>query len=264
MDLHHSHSLSTTTGIRTTRRTALRGLTASGLAAGLLGAVGLRGNTPVARAAQAGTPSAALSWRLAGTAMEACNCTVTCPCNFGSDPSVIPCTVVIAWHFTDGQYGDTLLQDLNLVGYAQIPGNAFEGNWTMGVYLDERADAMQAEALGTIFSGQAGGWPAVLSALIATPLPPKQVPITFEVADDNVRVSVPDLLEVATERVPNPLPGGAPLDLKVGNLAVPFYTGTTGIADVRQSTTLKLTDPNLSFEYSGRSSLIGTFEYRGP
>jgi hypothetical protein len=83
-------------------------------------------------------------------------------------------------------------------------------------------------------------------------------------ADDNVRVSVPDLLEVATERVPNPLPGGAPLDLKVGNLAVPFYTGTTGTADVRQSTTLKLTDPNLSFELSGRSSLIGTFEYRGP
>jgi hypothetical protein len=172
--------------------------------------------------------------------------------------------VVIAWHFADGQYGDTLLQDLNLVAYAQIPGNAFEGNWTMGVYLDERADANQAEALGTIFSGQAGGWPAVLSALIATPLPPKQVPITFEIADDNVRVTVPDLLEVATERVPNPLPGGAPLDLKVGNLAVPFYTGTTGTADVRQSTTLKLTDPNLSFELSGRSSLIGTFEYRGP
>jgi hypothetical protein len=129
------------------------------------------------------------------------------------------------------------------------------------VYLDERADADQAEALGAIFSGQAGGWPAVLSPLIATALPPKQVPITIELADDDVRISVPELLEVATERVPNPLPGAPPLDLKVSNLAVPFYTGTI---DVRRSTTLKLTDPDLSFEYSGRSSLIGTFEYSGP
>jgi hypothetical protein len=175
----------------------------------------------------------------------------------------MPCRVILAWHFTDGQYGDTPLRDLNLVAYAEIPGNAFEGNWTMGVYLDERADAPQAAALGTIFSGQAGGWPAVLSGLITTPLPPKQVPITFVLADDNVRVSVPELLEVATERAPNPL-SGAPADLKVSNLVVPFYTGTTGTADVRRSTTLKLTDPNLSFEAPGRSSLIGTFDYRGP
>ena len=147
------------------------------------------------------------------------------------------------------------------MAYFQIPGYAFAGGWTLGVYLDERADADQAEALGAIFSGQAGGWPAVLSPLIATPLPPKQVPITMELAEDNVRVSVPQLLEVATERVPNPLPGGPPLDLKVGNLAVPFYTGTV---DVRRSITLKLTDPELSFEYSGRSSLIGSFEYSGP
>ena len=204
------------------------------------------------------------SWRLAGTVMEACNCAVTCPCNFGSDPTVMPCGVILAWQFTDGQYGDTPLRDLNLVAYAEIPGNAFEGDWTMGVYLDERADASQAEALGAIFSGQAGGWPAVLSGLIATPLPPEAGPDHIEIADDNVRVSVPDLLEVATERVPNPLPGQPPLDLKVSNLAVPFYTGTTGTAEVRRSTMLKLTDPNLSFEAPGRSSLLGTFEYRGP
>ena len=134
----------------------------------------------------------------------------------------------------------------------------------MGVYLDERAGSDQAEALDAIFSGQAGGWPAVLSALIAKPLPPKQVPIEMTFEDDNVQVFVPELLEVATERVPNPLPGGPPLDLKVSNLAVPFYTENNRTADVRRSTTLKLTDPNMSVEYPGRSSLIGAFEYRGP
>lgn len=53
MDLQAPRFLPTSSRSRTSRRTALRGLTAGGLAAGLLGAVGLRGNTPATRAAQA-------------------------------------------------------------------------------------------------------------------------------------------------------------------------------------------------------------------
>jgi hypothetical protein len=259
MDIHHDAARPRSPFVHTTRRTAIRGLTAGGLAAALLGAVRLRG-IEAAPAGQESTPNAS-TWRLSGDAMEACRCAVTCPCNFGSDPTELPCGAIIGWKIQDGQYGETQLRDLNVVAYLQIPGNAFQGGWTLGFYFDERADPEQMEALGAIFSGQAGGWPAVLGPLVATPLPPKQVPIEIEFVDENVRVSVPDLLEVATERVPNPLPGAPPLDLKVSNLAVPFYTGT---ADVRRSTTLKLSDPNLSFAYPGRSSLIGTFEYSGP
>jgi hypothetical protein len=142
-----------------------------------------------------------------------------------------------------------------------MPGNAFQGGWTAGLYLDQRANQQQAEALTSIFSGQAGGWPALLSSLIANSLVPKQVPIQFETVNGEHRITVPGLLEVGTERVPNPLPGQPPLDPKVSDLAVPFYTGTAG---VRRSRMLKLTDPNLSFDYSGRSSLIGQFDYRGP
>ena len=112
-----------------------------------------------------------------------------------------------------------------MVFYARMPGNIFQGNWTAGLYLDERANQQQAEALGSIYSGQAGGWPAVLSALIANPLAPKQVPIQFETVDGEHRITVPGLLEVGTEQMPNPLPGQPPLDPKVADLAVPFYTG---------------------------------------
>jgi hypothetical protein len=132
---------------------------------------------------------------------------------------------------------------------------------TAGVYLDQRATPEQVQALGTIFTGQAGGWPAVVSGLIAHPLAPKQVPITFETGNGEFHITVPGLLEVGTEHVPNPFPGQAPLDPQIGDLAVPFYTGT---AHVRRARMLKLTDPHLNFEYSGRSSLIGQFDYRGP
>jgi hypothetical protein len=201
------------------------------------------------------------SWHIQGDILEACSCDTTCPCNFGSNPTQVPCEAVLGWRIQEGQYGNHRLDGMNVVLYVRIPGYIFAGDWTAGAYLDARATPEQLQALGAIFSGQAGGWPAVLSGLIAHHLEPKQVPITFETVNAEHRITVPGLLEVGSERVPNPMPGAPPLDPQVSGLAVPFHTGPTY---VRRATTLKLTDPHLGFEYSGRSSLIGQFEYRGP
>lgn len=201
------------------------------------------------------------SWHMQGYVMEACSCETTCPCNFASDPTRAPCEAVVCWHIQEGRFAQTALDNLNLVLYVSIPANMFAGGWTLGLYFDQRADAQQLEALGTIFSGKAGGWPAALTGLIARPLAPRQVPITYETANGEYRVSVPGLLEVETEKVPSPLPGQPALEPKVSNLAVPFYTGEVS---VRRSRTLKLTDPNMRFQYAGLSSLIGRFQYSGP
>jgi hypothetical protein len=201
------------------------------------------------------------SWRMRGDVMEACSCATTCPCNFGSDPTPLPCDVVIGWRIQEGNYGNTRLDGLSVVLYGRIPGNVFQGNWTVGVYLDQRASHPQAQALGDIFAGNAGGWPAMLSSLIGNLLTPKQVPIQFQTVDSEHSITIPGLLEVGSERVPNPLPGQPPLDPKVSNLAVPFYTGPVS---VRRSRTLRLSDPGMSFQYAGRSSLVGQFDYSGP
>ena len=176
-------------------------------------------------------------------------------------PTELPCGAVFAWRIETGNYGNIRLYGLNVVLYARIPGYIFDGGWTVGVYFDARASREQMEGLGAIFSGQAGGWPAALSGLIAKQLPPKQAPITYEIRNGDCDITVPGLLEIGTERVPNPMPGQPPLDPSVTGLAVPFYAGT---AAVRRSRILRLTDPEMSFEYSGRSSLIGKFEYTGP
>ena len=99
------------------------------------------------------------SWRMRGDVMEACSCVTTCPCNFGSDPTPLPCEVVIGWRIQNGNYGNTRLDGLSVVLYGRIPGKVFQGNWTVGVYLDQRASQPQAQALGDIFAGNAGGWP---------------------------------------------------------------------------------------------------------
>lgn len=202
----------------------------------------------------------AAAWRIRGNVMEACNCNVTCPCNFGGDPTQLPCEAILGFNIVEGNYGQTQLGNLNVVLTAVIPGNLMEGNWTMGAYIDQRANHQQMEALGTILSGQAGGWFAAVTALISNSLPPKQVPINFEPVSGGYRIVVPGLLEVGAEQIPDPM-SGEPLDTQVTGLSVPFYDGA---ASVRRSSVFKLTDSPLSFEHPGKSSLIGTFDYTGP
>jgi hypothetical protein len=161
------------------------------------------------------------SWRMRGDIPEAWNCNTTSPCNFGSDPTQVPCEAILGFRIQDGHYGNTRLDGLNFVLYFRIPGNAFQGGWTLGVYLDQQATQEQAHVLGTILSGQAGGWFAPFSGLIAHQLAPKQVPINFETVNGEHRITVPGLLEVQSEQVPNPMPGQPPLDPKVSDLAGP-------------------------------------------
>ncbi len=68
------------------------------------------------------------AWRVRGDVMEACNCTTTCPCNFGSDPTQGFCEAIVAWRIQEGLYGNTRLDGLNVVSYVRMPGNIFQGN----------------------------------------------------------------------------------------------------------------------------------------
>ena len=201
------------------------------------------------------------AWRLRGEILEVCSCNVTCPCNFGGEPTHSPCNAVWGLHIRDGNHGNTRLNDLNVVLYFRIPGKVMEGNWTLGACLDQRATQPQVEALGNILGGKAGGMFGALGGLIGKALPPKQAAIRFETVNGEHRVSVPGLIEAGSERIPNPMPDQPPMDTKVTGLMVPIFEGSSNI---RRSTAVKATDPNLGFEFSGRSSVTGQFDLKGP
>ena len=73
-----------------------------------------------------------------------------------------------------------------MVALGVFVGNIWGGETkaTMGIYMDERADEGQREALQMIFGGQAGGWPGDFAAVIGEVRGIEYVPITFEIADD--------------------------------------------------------------------------------
>jgi hypothetical protein len=125
-------------------------------------------------------------WRLAGDWFDICSCNIPCPCEFAQAPTGNVCRGLLAWHVRDGHFGEVRLDGFNLLALGTFEGNIWEGDaqLSMGLFIDERADERQRDALQTIFAGQAGGWPGALAAKIGEVRGIEFVPITFEVADD--------------------------------------------------------------------------------
>ena len=69
----------------------------------------------------------------------------------------------------------------------------------MAVYVDERADDRQREALGAVLSGEQGGPPEMLAGLVGEQLGVKFVPISFTSDRDRKRVEVPGIVEFEVE-----------------------------------------------------------------
>src|SRR5215210_3590372 len=109
---------------------------------------------------ESGEGDQAMAWRLEGTYIENCNCDVVCPCGasgFAAPADYDRCNAVLAWHIDSGEVDGTDVSDLSVVLVLDSPRQMSEGDWRVGMFMDDRASDEQAEKLGGIFSGQMGG-----------------------------------------------------------------------------------------------------------
>jgi hypothetical protein len=148
-------------------------------------------------------------WQIAGDYFENCNCDVVCPCLFSpnapltSMPTAGACEVAFGFHVDRGSYGDIPLDGLNVALAARTPGVMAEGNWSVALYLDERADEQQRQALQAIFTGSVGGPVAALAPLISTVLGVKTVPITFHKEGQRRSVEIKSVMQLAVHALPS-------------------------------------------------------------
>lgn len=148
-------------------------------------------------------------WQIAGDYFENCNCDVVCPCLFSpnapltSMPTAGACEVAFGFHVDRGSYGDIPLDGLNVALAARSPGVMAEGNWSVALYLDERADEQQRQALQAIFTGSVGGPVAALAPLISTVLGVKTVPITFHKEGQRRSVEIKSVMQLAVHALPS-------------------------------------------------------------
>jgi hypothetical protein len=210
-------------------------------------------------------------WHIAGDWFDVCNCDIPCPCEFAQPPTGNVCYGVLAYHIREGHYGDVPLTGLNLVLLGTFEGNIWTGqatNLKLGLFLDDRANARQQEALQMIFSGQAGGTPAWLSAIRGTPtremLGMEVVPIAFEVANDLAfwRAEVPGKVVARAEALTGPT---TPPGQRVQTLNPPgSEVGPGQVATWGKATTHRVEALGLKWEADGKSSKHIPFDWSGP
>ena len=131
-----------------------------------------------------------MAWNLKGNYVETCSCELMCPCNLSFDHGATYdfCRVTLVFDILEGEVEGTAIGGVKVALIADTPKVMTEGNWRLGVFIDEQASEAQAEKLVQVFSGQLGGPMGALAPLVGEMLGVERAPI--EVQDDGVRHSV--------------------------------------------------------------------------
>lgn len=206
-------------------------------------------------------------WHLKGDWFDVCRCSIPCPCTFAQPPTDELCEGILAWHITEGNYGDVDLSDRSIVALGTFVGNIWAGAATdsaMAIYIDDRADDRQKDAIQTIWSGQAGGWMAGFAQLIQDVRGVEYAPIEFSIEDDLSawRVEIPGILLGEAEALGGPTtPPGARVQVhNPGGAEVgPGQVATWGVATIDRAEGF-----GFRWDRTGKSSKHFPFDWTGP
>jgi hypothetical protein len=154
-----------------------------------------------------------VEWDVQATEFANCNCDFGCPCQFNAAPTHGDCRAVVGYRIEQGHFGDVQLDGLRAAALYSWPGPIHEGNGTMQLIIDERADAKQRDALTRIMSGDeteemATMW-WVFAAMSPNKLAPQFKPVHFDVDVESrhARLSVPGVVETSGDPIRNPISG---------------------------------------------------------
>jgi hypothetical protein len=148
--------------------------------------------------------NASKPWRIEGEYFESCNCELLCPCLLShaqARPTEGHCDVVLAINITNGDCGGIDLSGLRAVQVLTTPGPMAQGNGTLAVYVDNRANDDQRSALEAIFTGRVGGPPSLLAGMVSRRLPTRSAQIDFTADGRRCQVSIPGITNVTVEGV---------------------------------------------------------------
>jgi hypothetical protein len=206
-------------------------------------------------------------WRLRGAWFDACKCTIPCPCSWAQPPTYGECDGVLLWHISEGNYGDTSVDGLNVAMLVSFVGNVWEehSDAFAAVFVDERADEDQRTALQTIFGGQAGGWPAQLGEVLGAEIRGMEyVPIHATIAEDLATwsVEIPGKAAATVEALTGPTtPEGARVQVHnlPGSEVGPGQVATWGRATMDRADAF-----GFRWDRSGNSSKHMPFDWSGP
>lgn len=198
-------------------------------------------------------------WKLKIEDLTACNCNWGCPCTFEAPPTYGTCEAVGAIRVVEGKYNGISLDGLIWVMAAIWPGPLHEKNGRGVVYLDERAQGPQREALEAIATGSAGGPIAIFMSTVTAGLEIRTAPIEFHAAGKKSWFRIADQIDVSFEAIRNPVSGEEEFP------AVLLPSGMLSEReDFYSSKVFTVDTGDLCFEYPNRFASYYSHTWHGP
>jgi len=197
-----------------------------------------------------------MSWSIEGTYFETCSCELMCPCNLSFDHGATydSCRVTLVFDIRQGEIEGTDVGGRTLAVIADTPKVMTEGNWRLGMFVDDGASDEQTEKLTAVFGGQLGGPMAGLAPLIGEVLGVERAPI--EVVEEGLShsVRIGDAIDFEVEDiVPFGIESGEPARLT--GIFHPAGSDLTA-AEAKRS---KISA--FGIEYEGKSALSSAFSW---
>jgi hypothetical protein len=197
-------------------------------------------------------------WRISGSYFESCNCEAICPCRRidgvpGGRSTYGECLGVLSWVIERGHAGDVTLDGLAVALATRYHDDEPGSPWSFALYIDERGDERQREALESIFLGRLGGTPELQFPWVWKPsdlLGVRHVAIEVDHAPGRGWFRAGSQVTV---RVREPL-----ADQETVTCVIPGHhrSGREVVAEL-----LSVQDGPLEFELSGKCGYEATFEY---
>jgi hypothetical protein len=144
-----------------------------------------------------------MSWNLRGSYAETCSCELMCPCNLSFDHGATYdyCRATLGFTIREGQVDGLDIGGRKVVAIIDTPKVMTEGNWRLGMFIDDEASDEQFDALARVFGGQAGGPMAMLAPLVGEVVGVQRARI--ELSHDGLRhsVKVDDAIDFEVEDI---------------------------------------------------------------
>ena len=131
-----------------------------------------------------------MAWSLKGSYVETCSCELMCPCNLSMDHGATYdyCRATLAFAIREGEIDGTDVRGRRVVAIIDTPKVMTDGNWRLGMFVDDQASDEQFDKLVKVFGGQLGGPMEALAPLVGEVVGVERAPI--EIRDDGLRHSV--------------------------------------------------------------------------
>ena len=197
-----------------------------------------------------------MAWKIKGSYFETCSCDLICPCNASFDHGATYdfCRVTLIFNIKEGEIEGTDVGGVKVAVIADTPKVMTEGNWKLGMFVDEGATDEQVEKLTAVFGGQLGGPMEALSPLVGEMLGVERAAI--DVTEDGLRhsVKIGDAIDFEIEDiVPFGIETGEPVKL----VGVFHPVGSTLTAAEAQRSKISA----FGIEYEGKTGLSSEFSW---